>query len=325
MTRLNVHLAVLSLALATVRFAGAQGTSLAVLQPPLQRELAQRFRRDLESLVAAAPGVVGVSIEDLTSGERFAVNDSLSFPTASAIKVPLLIELFRQSDMGILKLGARVELRPSDRAGGDGVAQFFSAGGSALSLRDLAVLVSTLSDNTATNVLIDRVGMARVNTLLDSLSLSELRLRRAMIRPAESARGNENVATPRSAARLMVRLANCDLPLRRATCDDLRRLLELPKRGTVSDVVTDGTPLAWKPGTLDGVSTAFALVRLRGRPYVMAVMVSYAGSHADDVVRSVVRLTHAYFVSLASVTPYGVHVSDSLLGPVDSVGRRVPP
>jgi beta-lactamase class A len=291
---------------------------------PLRRMLAQQLQRQLDSVATAGPGVVGIAVEDLTSGERFTVNDSLAFPQASAIKVAILIELLRQSDSGVLSLGDRVEVSAAQQVGGDGVLQAFADRSSALSLHDLAILMATLSDNTATNVLIARVGMGNVNRTLDGMGLGEIRLRRPMMRSDESARGNENVATPRAAARLMARLARCDLPMSRRACTDVRHVLEIPKSGTVSDALPADVPVAWKPGTLDGISTAWALVRLRGRPYVLAVMVSYADARADDVVRSVVRATHGYFARLASATPYGVHVPDALLGPTDSLGVRPP-
>lgn len=282
---------------------------------PLRQLFARQLQRQLDSLAAATSGVVGIAVEDLTSGERFAVDDSLTFPQASAIKVALLLELFRQSDTGVLALTERVEVPASQQVGGDGVLQSFADRGSALSLHDFAILMVTLSDNTATNVLIQRVGMANVNRLLSGLGLGEIRLGRPMMRPDESARGNENLATPRAAARLMVRLARCELPMSRRACDDARRMLEIPKSGTVADALPAGVPVAWKPGSLDGVATAWALVRLRDRPYVVAVMVSYGDAHVDDVVRSTVRLTHAYFARLASTTPFGVHVPDTLLPP----------
>ena len=291
---------------------------------PLRRTLARQLQRQLDSLASSTSGVVGIAVEDLTSGERFTVNDSLTFPQASAIKVALLLELFRQADTGTLALSERVEVPASQHVGGDGVLQSFADRGSALSLHDLAVLMVTLSDNTATNVLIQRVGMANVNRLLSGLGLAEIRLGRQMMRPDESARGNENLATPRAAARLMTRLARCDLPMSRRACTDARGMLEIPKSGTVADALPADVPVAWKPGSLDGVATAWALVRLRGRPYAMAVMVSYGDAHVDDVVRSAVRLTHAYFARLASVTPYGVHVPDAMLPPVDSLGARPP-
>lgn len=297
----------------------------ATAAPALQQLLSARLAKRLDSLAAAGPGIVGVAVEDLTTGERFQVNERVAFPTASTIKVPLLLELWRESAAGTLDLAERVTLRASMRAGGDGVAQYFSDGGSALAVRDLAMLVSTHSDNMATNILIDRIGMARVNALLDTLGLAEIRLRRPMIRPAESAKGNENVATPRAALALMTRLARCELPMPRAACEDVRRLLELPKEGTLRDVIPESVPAAWKPGTLDGVSAAWGIVRVSGRPYALAVMTSYAGARADDVARGVIRAVHEHFTTLANTTAYGVQVSGELLGPVDSLGvRRTP-
>lgn len=290
----------------------------------MRRVLAQQFRRQLDSVVAAGPGVVGVAVEDLSTGERFAVNDSLLFPQASAIKVAILLELLRQADAGTVPLSERIELRAAQQVGGTGVLRLFSGGASALSLHDLAVLMVVLSDNTATNLLIERVGMANVNRTLSGLGLAEVRLRRLMIRPAESARGNENVASPRAAARLMARLGRCELPMSRRACDQMRQLLELPKGGSLSDALPANVPVAWKPGTLEGVSTAWALVRVRGRPFAFAAMVSFGDERADEVVRTLARLSHAYFARLAMATPQGVRVPDAVLPPADSLGVRHP-
>lgn len=292
---------------------------------PMRRALARQFQRQLDSVAAAAPGVVGVAVEDLSTGDTFAVNDSLLFPQASAIKVAVLLELVRRADAGALALSERVELRSAHRVGGSGVLRLFADRGSTLSLHDLAVLMVVLSDNTATNLLIERVGTANVNRTLATLGLSsEVRLARLMIRPDESARGNENVASPRAAARLMARLGRCELPMSRGACDQLRGLLELPKDGTISEVLPAGVPVAWKPGTLEGVSTAWALVRVRGRPFALAAMVSFGDERADDVVRAVARLSHAYFARLAATTPYGVRVPEAVLAPADSLGVRRP-
>jgi beta-lactamase class A len=292
---------------------------------PMRRALARQFQRQLDSVAAAAPGVVGVAVEDLSSGDTFAVNDSLLFPQASAIKVAVLLELVRRADVGTLTLSERVELRSAHQVGGSGVLRLFADRGSTLSLHDLAVLMVVLSDNTATNLLIERVGMANVNRTLATLGLSsEVRLARLMIRPDESARGNENVASPRAAARLMARVGRCELPMSRRACDQMRRLLELPKEGTLSDALPASVPVAWKPGTLDGVSTAWALVRVRGRPFAFAAMVSFGDERADDVVRALARCSYAYFARLAATTPYGVRVPDTVLAPVDSLGIRRP-
>src|SRR6185436_13503389 len=111
----------------------------------------------------------------------------------SAIKIPILIELFRQAEAGTLSLDERVAVRSADQVGGTGVAQWFGDGQSMMSLRDLAVLMIALSDNTATNILISKVGMDAVNRTMSTLGVATIKLQRKMIQPRESAVGNENI------------------------------------------------------------------------------------------------------------------------------------
>jgi len=235
------------------------GLSLSA-QTALTDQFAAKFQRDLETLASTANGVVGVSVVDLTTSRRFDVNGVTVFPQGSAIKVPLLIELFRQADAKTLSLTERVMLTAADRTGGSSLLQYFSDGGSAFSLHDLTVPMVVLSDNTATNMLIDTVGMDKVNAHMTALGFVNTKLRRKMIRQAEQAKGNENISTPREAVDAMTRLSRCDVGLTPASCAEVIRLLELPKDGAFRDPIPASVPVAWKPGSLDGVSTAWGIV-----------------------------------------------------------------
>ena len=282
-------------------------------QTSLPDQLAAKFQRELETLASTAHGVVGVSVVDLTSNRRFDVNGVTVFPQGSAINVPLLVELFRQADAKTLSLTERVTLTAADRTGGSSLLQYFSDGGSALSLHDLTVPMVVLSDNTATNMLIDKVGMDRVNATMTTLGFANTKLRRKMIRQAEQAKGNENISTPREAADVMVRLARCDIGLSPASCAEVIRLLELPKDGAFRDPIPARVPVAWKPGSLDGVSTAWGLVRLEGAPYAIALMATYGDAQVDDVVRRISAATYAHFTQLAGATALGARIDPSLL------------
>lgn len=278
-------------------------------QPDHRAILAGKLRDRLSAIARDAPGVVGVSLVDLTSGERVGVNDTLVFPQGSAIKVAVLVELYRQAERGRLSLTERVPVRAADQVGGSGVAREFGDGTSVLALRDLAVLMIVLSDNTATNVLIDRLGMERVTETMAGLGLASVRLQRRMIQPRESAAGRENVATPADAATLMARLARCELPLTPAHCAEARRLLEIPKSGPFPAAVPPGVRVAWKPGDIEGVATAWGIVDLPGRPYVVVAMVNYSESEpAHRVLREVADAAYAYFARLAFATPFGTRV-----------------
>lgn len=282
-------------------------------QTSLSDQFAAKFQRDLETLASTANGIVGVSVVDLTTNRRFDVNGVTVFPQGSAIKVPLLIELFRQADAKALSLIDRVTLTAADRTGGSSLLQYFSDGGSALSLHDLTVPMVVLSDNTATNMLIDKVGMDKVNATMTALGAANTKLRRKMIRQAEQAKGNENISTPREAVDVMTKLSRCDVGLTPASCAEVLRLLELPKDGAFRDPIPASVPVAWKPGSLDGVSTAWGLVRLEGAPYAIAVMVTYGDAKVDDVVRRISAAAYAHFTQLAGATPFGARIDPTLL------------
>jgi beta-lactamase class A len=277
--------------------------------------LREKFQEELEGLTESFDGVAAVHVIDLTDGEHFDVNGQLVFPQASAIKIPILLELFRraESDPGLLR--KRIELTDSVRTAGSGVLQLLTDGGSALSLEDYAIYMVVYSDNTATNVLIDGLGMEAINQLSASLGGTSTRLQRKMIQPEASARGDENLSTPRDAARIMGRIASCDLPMSEAACNRVREILEIPKGGPVRTPVPREIPIAFKPGGITGVATVWALVDMPDRPYVLTVMANYGGN-GSAIVEAASEAAYRYFSKLSGVTPYGTRV------PLD-VKRRV--
>jgi len=108
------------------------------------------------------PGVAGVAARNLATGEEIGVNAGVSFPTASMIKMLILFELVRQCAKGQAQLWERVTLRREDKTLGSGLLLDIDEGAN-LTLRDLAVLMMAVSDNTATNMLIDRLGRHAIN------------------------------------------------------------------------------------------------------------------------------------------------------------------
>jgi beta-lactamase class A len=277
--------------------------------PPAQREqLGAKLRNDLQRLATGAPGVVGIAVVDLSSGQRFGVNEGLVFPQGSAIKIPILIELYRRVGVGELKLTDRLPVSADNQVGGSGLLQYFSAGESELSVHDLAVAMIVLSDNTATNVLIDRLGMDRVSRTMAELGARETKLQRKMIRPEESAKGHENLSTPTEAADLMVRIARCELPVSAASCAGIKSILEIPKSGAFRDAIPVSVRVAWKPGGIEGAQTAWGLVDVPGAPYAIAIMINYGPDDLDAPLRDISSAVYKYFTQVARTTPYGTRV-----------------
>ncbi len=135
----------------------------------------------LATIVRDFRGVMGVAAIDLSSGRTIAVNGGTRFPTASTIKTAVMLEAYHQAAEGTLPLDATYTLNESAKVGGSGVLNGLHAG-LTLSGADLVHLMIVLSDNTATNMLIERLGTARVNARMDSYGLRETRLFRPTFR-----------------------------------------------------------------------------------------------------------------------------------------------
>src|SRR3972149_4791733 len=166
----------------------------------LARDLRSRTAFLLEDAAVSLDGVLSYAIGDLTDGDGFERMSTVPFPTASMIKLAILYELVKRADERSLSLDDTIMLdRKSAVPGG----LLYELGTPTLSLRDYANAMIIESDNTATNVLIDRLGMDAITSRMDKLGLSSIRLRRHMIDLAAAKKGLENVATAADLGRLL--------------------------------------------------------------------------------------------------------------------------
>jgi len=282
--------------------------------PPLDvrvGDLRTKLGRELNQLAASFDGAIGLAIKDFSTGDVLAVNADTIFPQASSIKVAVLLELLRQSQTGALKLDERVEVHKAQFVGGSGVLYGFADGTSSLSLHDLAVLMINLSDNSATNILIDRLGMGKVNDTLAGLRLSQTRLERRMIDVDAERQGRENLSTPREMTTLYDLLFHGKALDEKHTAMALE-ILKMPKDplSPLGRGLPAGVPIAEKPGELNGVRCDSGIVLLEGRPYAISVMTTYA---ADDdaaarTISEISRRVYSYFERQARSNAHGVRV-----------------
>src|SRR5258708_39334459 len=116
-------------------------------------------------------------MKDTWGGEEFFIDPAEVMPEASSIKIAVLAVLYFQAQQGKLKLTDEYTVRKEDLVDGSDIMQGLSPGVTRLTLRDLATMMIAVSDNSATNVLIERVGLDNVNTMLAGLGLHATRLR----------------------------------------------------------------------------------------------------------------------------------------------------
>lgn len=273
-------------------------------QDPKLEDLRAGFTSALERIASDLDGVMGYSIVDLTTGQRVERLPDAVLATASTIKLAILYEMFRQAEEGRLRLD---EVRTLDRrhaVGGSGI--LFQLTTPAMSLRDYATLMIVLSDNTATNVLIDGVGMQNVTSRMAGLGLKDTKLRRRMIDAEAAQRGDENVSTPREIAKLLELLHGGE-QLTAASREALLDILRKPKASALRRGVPGSVPVAHKPGSLEGIQVDAGIVYLPGRPYVLSVMTGYLkqASDGEAAIAAVSQAAFDYFNRLAKSSEYG--------------------
>ncbi len=276
---------------------------------PLAGDLKLKLAKQLQQTAAEFDGVMGIAVKDLGTGETFFANADTVFPQASSIKIPILLELFRQAQTGTLKLEERVEVKKPQLAAGSGVLLHFSDGGSAISLRDLAVLMIVLSDNTATNILIDRVGMQNVNENLRRLGLTQTRLQRIMLDTEAQRASRENLSTPREMVQLL-EMIDAGKTLNPANTQAALEILKYSKNTALRRSLPANVALASKPGGISGVACESGIVYLAGKPYAISVMTTFYkdSDAADNAITDVSRRVYSYFERLARSNSLGARV-----------------
>jgi len=289
---------------------GVSSTLLA--QETLHSALHAKLEAELANVAEHLNGVMGYAIKDLSTGETFRRLQDTVFPQASSIKLTILLELMRQAQEGKLSLEETHILRRSEMTVGDTepILTMLGDGTVTLNLHDLAIFMVVLSDNTATNILIDRLGMDRINEGVNRLGLKETKLRRHMIDLEAAKKGNENVSTPLEMLTLVEKV-HAGQVLNTEYTKEYFDLLRLPKESEFHKALPEDVSIADKPGELEGVRCDTGLIDMPGHPFIMSVTTTYDArdDEGERAVEQVARLAYDYFNRLSGSSPYGRVIS----------------
>ena len=227
------------------------------------------LHRTLDSLANAHHGVVGYAVYNLDTGERLSLRGDETFSTASLIKVPILVTVYDLAEKGQLSLDDPLTVLKIDQVPGSGVLQFMHSG-MQLSIRDAAYLMIVLSDNTATNLLLDRVIIRRVWQKMESLGLPHTKvhsksfLRISSVAMDSSVKYGLGVSTPNEMGRLFELLAQGKAVSPAADS----AMLEILSKNADMELLqrtVDGLSVPHKTGATDSVRTECALFPLQAR------------------------------------------------------------
>jgi beta-lactamase class A len=233
-----------------------------------------------------------------------AIGPEAVMPSCSIIKVPILWALLEEVEAGRQQMDQRVCLREEDKAGSRGILKELHAG-LECTVKDLATLMIVLSDNTATNLIIDRLGLNRVNEACRSLGLINTVLARRMMDNEARAAGRENLTTPLDCARLLEKMVYRE----RLSPSSHALLLDILLRQQLNDLLPflmpDGTRFAHKSGELPGYRHDMGLLLLDGWLVSISAMTHWDCRRLDAVrlLNGIGEAVCAAFASTASAGP----------------------
>lgn len=264
-------------------------------------------------LIRAHQGRVAVGVKCLTTGETWYHHADAVMPTASLIKVAVLAEAYLQADEGKIDLRDPVMLRDEDRVPGSGILTTHFSAGVRLPLRDLARLMIALSDNTATNLVLDRVGIAAVNRRMAGWGLKETRINAQVFRgsttsvdPERTRRYGLGSTTAREMVALFERVQTNDgfrPAVKLAMLEHLRRNDD---RDKFPRLLPPGIALAHKDGAVSDARTDAGILYLPRGAVVLCVLTAdnkdrrWSRDNAGTLLCArLARAVHDYFVDPA--------------------------
>jgi beta-lactamase class A len=268
--------------------------------------LQKKFTEKLQHIADRSDAIVGIAVKDLRTGELFTVNAGDVFPTASSIKIFILTEVYRQAAAGKFKLTDIKPLPVSARVAGSGILSMLGEKSVSMSIRDYCVLMMNLSDNTATNLLIDLVGMKNVNDFAMKNGCTSTKLQRIMMDVQAAKEGRENISSPSDFLTILDKLQNGEVVSKQAS-DDMLSMMKLEKEGWLKSGIPPGVSIANKAGDIEGIKCDAGIVYLENAPYIICVMTKMLLNDSDGgpLITEISDIAYHYLERKANSNQYG--------------------
>jgi beta-lactamase class A len=242
----------------------------------------EELRQKIENVLAGYTSRWGIVIHNYSNGQKLEINPHMVFPSASMIKIPIMYEIMRQAANGQINLDQTLIVSNEVRTGGAGILKELRPEIS-MTIRELVTLMIILSDNIATNMLIQLLGMDAINKTMKDLGLQSTVLRRLMMDFEAAAAGKENDTSPADLALIFTAIYNhIGVPP-----DYGVLMLDILKRQQVKDklpfYLPEETVIAHKTGTLPGVEHDGGILFLPGGPYLICILTADLASNVQGL------------------------------------------
>jgi len=225
-------------------------------------------------------GKVWIYAKNLDTGKNYALHADEQVRTASTIKLPIMTETFHQIAQGKINWTDEIILTKEKKQGGSGILFEFSDN-TKLDLKTAVNLMIVVSDNTATNLVLDKVGTDNVNDFMDALGLKQTRSLRKVFGGGEAKVSSDarlklfglGVSSPRDMVKLLEMLEKGEIVSPEASADMLAILKRQQFKDGIGRGLLDTTPSASKSGSLDRLRSDVGIVYTRRGRIVMAITV----------------------------------------------------
>ncbi len=239
---------------------------------------AQDLKGLLAPLINRHRGEVSVAVKHLATGQSFSHRADQPMPTASLIKLPIMIEAYRQAEAGTIDLDLTITLAQADKVPGSGVLTPHFSAGTQLSLRDAVHLMMTVSDNTATNLVIDRIGLRATTDTMERMGCANTKLHSKLFRrgtsifPERSKQFGIGSTTANEILTLLEKLHASKVVSKKASEAMLGHMLACTDKDKFPRFLPPGTKLAHKTGSVSSVRCDGGIIYAPGGAVAVCVL-----------------------------------------------------
>lgn len=224
---------------------------------------------EIENIIKDFGYPLGLAFKDLKNNDTIFHNEIDIFPTASAIKIEILIHLMKEYEKNELNLFKNIPVK--FKVGGSGILQYFDLTELNLSYFNLAVLMIQQSDNTATNILIEKLGIENINKTIQELGLKNTKLQRLMMDFEAREKGIENLSSPLDKLLLLEKIYFNKI-LNDSLTHETIKILSIPKTSPLISDLNEELTLASKGGELNDVRCDMGIFYCGNFDYILVVM-----------------------------------------------------
>lgn len=255
------------------------------------------LKKKIESIIDSTEANVGVAIKDLNSQDLVLINEEKIFPSASLIKLFILAEACKQVRDGKIKLSEEVTLTDEVKVGGDGILKELNSGHN-FTIEELLTLMIILSDNTATNIVIDLISMEFVNNFIKGLGLNSTILQRKMM-DSEAVKANkDNFTSGKDVLTILDLLYRGELINEEASTFMIDILKRQQVKGRLDLYLPEDVIIAHKTGDLDYLEHDVGIVYLENNPYIICVLTDENISNKDgrEIIGKISKIVYETFL-----------------------------